>query len=136
MKVQEMLKEAVELAPLPKKYASRAERYIRSELGSAMKSAKLAVTPEGTHKAKFVLDFDRAVRPNDLKAIDEDFRDMIRASDKEGHIHSLEEGDGTAGAEFGEALLYSLRPGMVVRAEAFFPTLEYDVVWKQIMKRG
>lgn len=135
MKLTE-LNESMELAPLPKKYASRAERFVRSELGSTMSSAKLTVVPEGTHKAKFVLDFERAVRPEDLKAIDEDFRDSIRQSDKEGHIFKIEDGDASSGYEFGEVLLYSLRPGMKVSAEAFFPTLEYVVTWKQIVSRG
>lgn len=58
----------------------------------------------------------------------------ITSADKEGYISSIEIGEVSVGENFVEAILSGLRPGMPVIAEAFFPTISYEVKWKNIMK--
>lgn len=124
-----------ELDALPKKYAARIEKSIRKNLASALENARLTVTPLGSHQARFTIDVQHAMYPKDHMQLDKDFSQAIWSADDEGHIHLIVDGFGAYGYNFAETVMMSLQPGMIVRAEAFFPTLEHVVTWKNIVKR-
>jgi hypothetical protein len=109
-------------------------KYIKSELKNSGKY-ELTVKPLGENKAEFIIDFKHYVSEMDMKAIDENFKFAIDQADKEGHIFKTEIGDAAHGFKFVDSILGGLRPGMTVKAEAFFPTFSYVVTWKMIMKK-
>jgi hypothetical protein len=109
-------------------------KYIKSELKNSGKY-ELTVKPLGENKAEFIIDFKHYVSEMDMKAIDENFKFAIDQADKEGHIFKTEIGDAAHGFKFVDSILGGLRPGMTVKAEAFFPTFSYAVTWKMIMKK-
>jgi hypothetical protein len=74
------------------------------------------------------------MHPEDIDAVDDDFKFALKQADVDGHIFKLEVGNAT-GSHFVEAMISGLKPGMTVKAEAFFPTLEYEITFKQIMKK-
>jgi hypothetical protein len=124
-------------APEFDKYLKKAERNVRSEMGAHFKlkpSPKLEVKVESPYKARITIDFQRVMDPKSIIAADEDFEFALSTADVNGHIHKLEVGNSN-GPEFVEAFLSGLRPGMKLNAEAFFPTLEYVVTFKQVISR-
>ena len=119
------------------KYLKKAEGAVRSELKSYFKhkpSPKLEVTFEKPFEARVTLDFQQWLHPGDIDAVDEDFADALKKADVNGHIHKLEVGN-AHGSHFVEAMISGLKPGMTVKAEAFFPTLEYVITFKQIISK-
>ena len=131
MKLNEV---AVALNPDIAKKANKAVKFIKSEIKNSGKYS-LTVEPKSENKAIFVLSFQRYVPEEDMKAIDEDFKFAIEQSDSEGHIFKIEVGDEAHGYKFVDSILGGLRPGMTVKAEAFFPSFSYEVTWKMIMKK-
>lgn len=123
-------------APAFAKYLKKAEKFVRSELAGEFRNKPapiFSVTVLSAFKAKITLELQHWRHPEDIEAIDEDFKFAIQQADENKHIFKLEVGDAT-GSQFAEALLSGLRPGMTVKAEAFFPTFEYIVTFKQLMK--
>jgi hypothetical protein len=84
---------------------------------------------------EIVADFQHIVSPGDIQNVYIDMKSAINSADKEGYISSIEVGEVSVGENFVQAILSGLRPGMPVVAEAFFPTISYEVKWKNIMKR-
>lgn len=84
---------------------------------------------------EIVADFQHIVSPGGIQNVYIDMKYAINSADKEGYISSIEIGEVSVGENFVEAILSGLRPGMPVVAEAFFPTISYEVKWKNIMKR-
>lgn len=95
---------------------------------------KLSVTVQKSHEATMTIDFQNWLRSEAIDDADKMFKDALKDADVNGHIHSLEVG-AAHGSEFVEALLSGLKPGMNVKSEAFFPTLEYVITFKQIVSR-
>ena len=124
----------IALDPSINKKVQKALKFIKSEIKNSGKF-NLTAKPLSENKVEFIMDFQRYVPEMDMKAIDEDFKFAIEQSDAEGHIHKIEVGDAAHGFKFVDSILGGLRPGMVVKAEAFFPTLAYEVTWKMIMKK-
>lgn len=117
------------------KKASRTALAIKKALKPYMlHGEKLEVQPLAENKAAFTIDFNRWIRSENLSEIWDEMRLAIESADLEGHLHKVEIGNGS-GDEYAEALLQGLRPGMKVDAAAFFPTIEYIVTWKMIIKR-
>jgi hypothetical protein len=131
MKLNEV---ATALTPDIAKKANKAVKFIKSEIKNSGKYT-LTVEPKSENKAVFVMEFQRYVPELDMKAIDEDFKFAIEQSDEEGHIFKIEVGDAAHGYKFVDSILGGLRPGMEIKAEAFFPTFAYEVTWKMIMKK-
>ena len=131
MKLNEV---AVALTPDIQKKADRALKYIKSELKGTPKY-KIRLEVLSSNKVDIILAFERCIHEKDLKAIDEDLKFAIEQSDKEGHVFKIEDSTQAHGYQYLDALLSGLRPGMTLKAEAFFPSLGYEVTWKQIMKR-
>jgi hypothetical protein len=126
-------------APAFAKYLRSAEKRVRSEMASYFRhkpAPKLSVTVDSPYKATVTIDFQNWMRPETIDDVDEMFKDALKRADVNGHIHQLEVG-AAHGSEFVEAMLSGLKPGMSLKAEAFFPTLEYVITFKQIVsKRG
>lgn len=136
MNLKQYLNEA-DAAPDFAKYLKKAEKHVRSELSSLFKeklSPKLEVKVESAYKARVTLELQRFAHPKDIDAIEEDFKFALEQADVNGHIFKIELGNSN-GPNFVEALVSGLRPGMTVKAEAFFPTFEYEITFKQIMKK-
>ena len=131
MKLNEV---AIALTPDIAKKVNKAVKFIKSEIKNSGKYT-LTVEPKSENKVEFIMDFQRYVPEMDMQAIDEDFKFAIEQSDAEGHIHKIEVGDAAHGFKFVDSILGGLRPGMVVKAEAFFPSFSYEVTWKMIMKK-
>jgi hypothetical protein len=79
-------------------------------------------------------DFQRWLAPETILDAYQEMEYTIKKADEEGHLFKVEVGNGV-GADFVEAILSGLRPGMPVKAEAFFPLLAYEVTWKNIIKK-
>ena len=131
MKLNEV---AVALDPAIARKANRTAKFIKSEIKNAGKF-EFSMEPTAENKVVFTLRFQHYVAEQNLKAIDEDFKFAIKQSDEEGHIFKIQVGDGAHGYKFVDSILGGLRPGMTVKAEAFFPTFSYEVTWKMIMKK-
>lgn len=130
MKLIEM---AVALDAATQKKMNKVVKAFTTELKRFDKSAKVEVTTDGPFKATVVAELNHWMRPEDINAMWEDLTDAVKKADDNGHIHSLEEHG--SGEEFVEALLSSLKPGMKLKAEAFFPTVGFKITWKQIIKK-
>lgn len=83
--------------------------------------------------ARIDIDFHQWMRAESITDIYDELSYLIKKTDVEGYINSLEEVG--HGAEFVEALLSGLKPGMSLRAEAFFPTISFEIKWKNIIKK-
>lgn len=124
-------------APEFAKYLRAAEKKVRNDLASYFRhkpAPKLEVTIVKPYEAKMTIEFQNYLDPKSIDYADDDFKDALKRADVNGHIHKLEVGNAT-GSEFVEALLSGLKPGMNVKSEAFFPTLEYVITFKQIVSR-
>ena len=133
------LNEVTEVSAAPEfaKYLKAAERQIKSELNSYFKqkpSPKLEVSVKSPYAATISIDFQNFMHPADIDAADENFKDALKKADVNGHIHKLETGN-SVGSNFVEVVLSGLKPGMTVKAEAFFPYLAFEVTFKQIVSR-
>lgn len=82
---------------------------------------------------EIVAEFQHWLSPESIDDVYSEMEDVIKKADTEGHIMTVEVGNGV-GANFVEAILSGLRPGMPVKAEAFFPTIAFEVKWKNLMK--
>lgn len=102
-----------------------------TELKRFDKKAKVEVEVLGPFSVRIQSDLTRYMHPMNMDGMWEDLKDAIEKADTEGHIFKLEE-DGT-GEHFVEAILQGLRPGMEVKAEAFFPVVGFTIKWKQIV---
>lgn len=97
------------------------------------KSARVEIEPLGPFNARITSDLNRWFDVEDIKIIWEECKSAIEKADTAGDIFKIEENG--SGEHFVEALLSGLRPGMPVVAEAFFPTIGFDIKWKQIINR-
>ena len=96
--------------------------------------ATAELKPTGPFTVQLIFDMQRYMHPEDIQNAYEDVSDAINKADVDGHIHKLEESG--HGHEFVEALLTGLRPGMApIKVDAFFPTLMWDITWKQIVSK-
>jgi len=84
--------------------------------------------------AKFLIEFNYWMRPETIVDVHNEFEEAIKKADVNGHIQSIEEGNST-GEHYVEAMLGGLKPGMKVKAEAFFPTMEKIVTWQIVTRR-
>lgn len=124
-----------EAAPAFAKYLKKAEKHVRSELASTFRTKpKFEVKVISPYKATMTLDMQQFMHPQDIDAVAEDFKFALKQADTESHVFKIEDG-ASHGSNFVEAILGGLRPGMTVKAEAFFPTIEYEITFKQIMKK-
>lgn len=131
--------EVTQAAAAPKfaKYLRAAEKRVRSEMASYFRhkpAPKLSVTVQKPYEATVTIDFQNWLRPESIDDADKMFKEALKDADVNGHIHKLEVG-AAHGSEFVEAMLSGIKPGMTIKAEAFFPTLEYVITFKQIMSR-
>lgn len=83
---------------------------------------------------EIVVEFQQWLREESIQDAYDKFIYAIKQSDTDGHIEKIEDGNGN-GPKFVEALLSGLRPGYKVIAEAFFPTLAYEVTWKNVVTK-
>lgn len=135
--LKQFLAEA-DAAPDFAKYLRAAEKKVRSDLTGHFKhkpSPKLEVKILSPYKAKMTIEFQSYLDPKSIEYAENDFKDALVKADINGHVHKIELGDASVGFEFVDAILGSLRPGMKVVAEAFFPTLEFEITFKQIVSR-
>ena len=115
------------------KQMKRVERALKDLFKNELKlSGKLTMTVKSPFEAEYEFFHDRALDDKTFDAIVKDADAALRSADEEGHFHSVI----SSGANPAEVLLYSLRPGMTVKAEAFFPTIAFTVKWKQIVSRS
>ena len=137
MNLQDIITESITPAPYFKKFLDKAEKKIKSEMKWVFQhnAPNLEIKLESSYKARITLEFQHWLDSKDIDAADEDFKFAIEQADTEDNIHKLEIGD-ASGSEFYEVVLGGLRPGMNVKAEAFFPTLEYVVTFKQLIRKS
>ena len=120
------------LKPDIQKKADKIEKAVKKEMLRYGK-CKVSWKPQDEVKATIYVDFERFMHEEDINGAYEEFKDAINKADTDGHIFKLT--DEGHGAQFVNALLTGLRPGMTVKAEAFFPTLGYEITWKNIVSR-
>lgn len=114
------------------KQMKRVERALKDLFKKELKlSGKLSMTVKSQFEAEYEFSHDRVIDDKTFDAIIKDAEATLRAADEEGHFHSVIDGSSNPA----EVLLYSLRPGMTVKAEAFFPTIAFTIKWKQIVSR-
>lgn len=126
-----------EAVPQFAKYLRSAERKIRKEMSSYFRhdpQPKLLIEVISPYVARVTLEFQNWLDPKSIDYADSDLKDALEKSDINGHIHKLEVGNAT-GSEFVEAMISGLKPGMTVKAEAFFPVLEYVITFKQVITK-
>lgn len=121
------------LKPDVQKKAEKTLKAVKKEMTRYGK-CDVELKPLSEVQCEIMVDFHRYMHPEDIDQAYDDFKDAIKRSDAEGHIFKIEDGNGV-GSQFAEALLTGLRPGMVVKAEALFPTLAYEITWKNIVSR-
>lgn len=134
--LKQFLTEA-DAAPEFAKYLKSAEKKVRNDLAGYFRhkpAPKLEVVVTSPYEARMTIEFQNVLDPKSIDYADEDFKDALKRADVNGHIHKLEVGNAT-GSEFVEAILSGLKPGMMVKADAFFPTLEWVITFKQIVSR-
>jgi hypothetical protein len=135
-----MLKELIALNEEVMSYdmtrnVNRTASSIRKNLKSYFeRKEQVVVKTIGPFEASFTIDFNYWMRPETILEVHKEFVDAIKASDINGHIHAIEDGNST-GEHYVEAMLGGIKRGMKISAEAFFPTMEYVVKWKQIIKK-
>ena len=124
----------VALVTLDKSVVAKTKKVVNafsSELKRFDKKAKVEIEVLGPFHVKFTSDLTAYFSPENLTAMWDDLEDAVYHADTEGHIFKLEaEG---SGARFVESLLQGMRPGMIVKAEAFFPVVGFSIKWKQIV---
>ena len=86
-------------------------------------------------KVQIIVEMQKFMHPEDINDAYSEITRAIVKADVNGHIQKQEETG--SGANFVEALLTGLRPGMKpIMVEAFFPTLMFDITWKNIVSKG
>ena len=121
-----------QLDPSIEKKVQKTMKALKAEAARFGKN-QISIKVMSPFKVEFTIEFQRFMHPEDLKAMWPDLQDALKKSDTEGHIHKIEENG--SGENFVDAILSGLRPGMMVKADAFFPTVIYEVTWKQIVSR-
>jgi hypothetical protein len=115
---------------------NRTTKAVKAEIKRySERKEQVELTIQAPNKATYLIEINRYMHPEDIVAMHKDLVDAIRSSDENGHIHSVED-TGSTGEHAAEAVLTGLRKGMKVLPEAFFPTVQYTVTWKQIVSRG
>ena len=122
------------LTPVITKSASKTLKAVKAILKSYGK-ANVQMNVLSETSVEFVADFQHVVSPSGIQNVYVDMKHAITSADAEGYISSIEIGEVSVGEHFVEAILSGLRPGMPVIAEAFFPTISYEVKWKNIINR-
>lgn len=97
--------------------------------------AKVEIVVITETSVEIVVDFQHWLRPETIGDVYDEMRNIILKADTEGHIFSVSAGDHAVGEHFVEAILSGLRPGMPVKAEVFFPTISYEIKWKNVISR-
>ena len=83
-------------------------------------------------KVQIIIEMQKFMHPESIEDAYSELTRTITKADVNGHIHKLEESG--SGTQFVEALLTGLRPGMKpIMVEAFFPTIMFDITWKNIV---
>lgn len=130
MKLNEM---SPVLTPVISKKASKTLNAVKKALKPYGK-ADVQMNVLSETSVEIVADFHLWLRPETILDAYQEMEYSIKKADEEGHLFSVTVGNGV-GADFVEAILSGLRPGMPVKAEAFFPTLAYEVKWKNVIKK-
>lgn len=130
MKLNEM---SPVLTPIISKKATKTLNAVKKALKPYGKSdIQMNVLSETS--VEIVVDFQKWMAPETILDAYQEMEYSIKKADEEGYLFSVTIGNGH-GADFVEAILQGLKPGMTVKAEAFFPTLAYEVKWKNIIKK-
>lgn len=123
----------IKLTPIVIKHSAKTLNAIKKALNSYGK-VDIQVNVLTETSVEYVADFKHWLQPESIRDVYQEMKDAIMRSDTEGHLFSVQVGEVSVGEHFVEAILSGLRPGMPVIAEAFFPTISYEVKWKNIMK--
>lgn len=116
----------------PSKPMRRVERLLRELFKKELKlRGTLQMTVLSEHSARYELDHPAVMDDRSFEAVIKDVMSVLKRADEEGHFQRVEDNSSNPA----EVLLHSLRPGMTVKAEAFFPTFEFVVTWKQVTRR-
>lgn len=130
MKLNEM---SPVLTPVISKKASKTLNAVKKAIKPFGK-ADVQMNVLSETSVEIIADFQRWLPPETIDEVYDEMKYVINKADEEGHLFSVDVGNGV-GADFVEAILSGLRPGMPVKAEAFFPTIAYEVKWKNVMKK-
>jgi hypothetical protein len=115
----------------PTKQMKRFERKLKELFKSELKmNGKLMMTVLSPFSASYEFKYERVLDDRSFEAMIKDIQSVLRQADEEGHVHKIDDHSSNPA----EVLLNSLRPGMKVDADAFFPTISFTVTWKQLMK--
>ena len=132
MKLTEM-QDIVLIPMVSKKSAKLLQRMKKAVLQYG--PATVTARPISPTTVEFIAEFHRWLRPDSIEDVYSDMAHEVHLLDEEGWVHTDGPGDNAVGAEFVEAILMGLRKGMKLDAEAFFPTLSYEVKWKNIISK-
>lgn len=130
MKLNEM---SPVLTPVISKKASKTLNAVKKAIKPFGK-ADVQMNVLSETSVEIVAEFQHWLRSETIDEVYDEMKYVINKADEEGHLFSVDVGNGV-GADFVEAILSGLRPGMPVKAEAFFPTIAYEVKWKNVMKK-
>jgi hypothetical protein len=114
------------------KQMKRIEKLLKDLFKSELSlNGKLSMTVNSQFSATYEFSYDRVMDNKSFDIMIKDVESVIRRADEEGHVNRVID----SSANPAEVLLHSLRPGMTVKAEAFFPTISFTIEWKRIVKR-
>ena len=114
---------------------NRTATKIRQQLKPFLSNKEaLQVEVLAENSVKYSIEFKHWMRPEEILDMHNVCEQAIRGADINGHIQAIEEGNST-GEHFVEAMLSGLRPGMKLKVEAFYPTMEKIVTWKVVTSR-
>ena len=119
---------------LDKSVATKTKKVVgafTTELKRFDKKAKVEVEILGPFTVRFTSQLTKYFDKRDIEVMWQDLAEAVIKADEAGHIFKIDE-DGS-GEDFVRGLLTGLKPGMVVKAEAFFPTVGFTIKWKQII---
>ena len=136
--LQELLRLAEESTAVSKEIQSNISRTTKA-LKIALKSyfeqkEQVRVEVVAPNKAIFGIEFNHFMDSKDIVEMHKDFVDAIEKADVNGHVFKIED-TGSSGEGTVEAMLSGLRKGMKLIPEAFFPTVEYTVIWTVVTRR-
>ena len=137
-----MLKNLIQLIEETGAVSNEMQRNIRittKAIEAAVKSwmtrkETIQVAVHSPNRAVFTLELRQWLRPETIDDVCKEMHDAIKNAKIPGEVFKIE--DNSIGSEFVEALLSGLSPGMKpIKPEAFFPTFQFNVTWKNIVSR-
>lgn len=127
---------AINYSPDIAKSVKRVEATIRKEF-KRLGPFSIEIDAVESHKVKFTVEMQRWLNytDKDFDLFESELKSSIDHADTDSKIFKVELPIWPTG-QYYEAILGGLRPGMTLKADAFFPMFEVVVTWKKMIKTG